>query len=110
MNLTRKKIAKKYIDEIKVETKMPFSNDCCYHLYWIRVRNRDYFMKRMHENGIETGIHYLPIHQMRFYKGKTKLPITEEAGKNIVSLPIHPNLTENDVNRIIMLTNRFNLK
>ena len=106
-NSKRKRIVKKYWNELEIEKKMPFEQNCSYHIYWIQVKNRNYFMKKMHENNIETGIHYLPIHKMKFYSSKLKLPITEEAAKKIVSLPIHPNLTDSQVNKIIKLTNRF---
>ncbi len=106
-NNIRRKIAKRYSKEIQVEFKMPFNKDCSYHLYWIQVKNRDYFIKQMGKREIETGIHYLPIHKMSFYKSKEKLPITEKVGKNIVSIPNHPNLTENDVNYIIKSINKF---
>lgn len=106
-NKKREQIAKRYSDEIKLEKKMPFNKECSYHFYWIQVNKRDYFMKKMKENNIETGIHYLPIHNMKFYRNKTKLPITESIGKNIVSIPTHPNLDDSDVDKIIRLTNRF---
>jgi len=107
MNLDRKKIAKRYSKELQIDSKMPFNKDCSYHLFWIQIANREKFMKTMNENGIETGIHYFPIHQMKYYKIKSKLSITEKAGKNIVSLPIHPNLDESDIDKIINLTNKF---
>ena len=107
MNNIRRKFAKRYSKEINVESKMPFNENCSYHFYWILVSNRDKFMKKMKANGIETGIHYKPIHNMRYYKSSKKLPITELAGNKIVSLPIHPNLSEFDVNRIIRLVNKF---
>lgn len=106
-NFKRKKIAKRYSKEIILAAKMPFNENCSYHLYWIQVKNRDYFMRKMNENGIETGIHYLPIHKMSFYRKATKLPITEQVGRRIVSIPIYPNLTHDDVDRIIKLTNKF---
>ena len=61
----------------------------------------------MKDNNIEVGIHYKPIHKMSLYNSKVKLPITEKISKNIVSLPIHPNLTEYDVDKIVTFTNRF---
>lgn len=107
MNSKRKKIAKIYSKEIEIDTKIPFDERCSYYLYWIQVKNRRYFMKHMTENNIETGIHYKPIHKMKFYKGKSKLPITESVGEHIVSIPIHPNLTESDISKIIKCVNRF---
>ena len=64
-------------------------------------------MKKMLENNIETGIHYLPIHKMKFYNSKVKLKITENITKKLVSLPIHPNLKNTEIDKIIKLTNRF---
>ena len=107
MNTKRKRIAKRYYREIELEKKMPYSMDCSYHMYWIQTSNRNQFMKKMMENDIETGIHYRPIHTMEFYKCKLKLPYTEDASENIVSIPIHPNLTDSDVSKIIRLINKF---
>ena len=106
-NHIRRNIAKRYVRSINLDKKMPFNSDCSYHFYWIQVKDRDNFMKKMAKNGIETGIHYKPIHTMKFYKGTAKLPITEEVGKHIVSLPTHPNLDDSDIDKIITLTNRF---
>ena len=106
-NSQRKKIGKRYSKELEIGEKMPFDENCSYHFYWIQVKNRKNFMKKMSENKIETGIHYNPIHKMSLYNSKTILPITEKAGNRIVSLPTHPNLTDNDLNRIIKMVNKF---
>ena len=58
------------------------------------------------EHGIETGIHYKPIHQMSMYKTKQKLPITENVGKKIISLPTHPNLSKNEITEVISVINK----
>ncbi len=106
-NSKRKHIAKRYSDELKIIRKIPYTNDCSYHLFWIVVKNRDELMEKLSENNIETGIHYFPIHKMEFYKSKIKLETTEKTTKGIISLPIHPNLSKNDIDKIIKLTNRF---
>ena len=107
MNKIRKKVAKKYEQRINLENKMPFDENCSYHLYWILVKNRSKFIKKMNEKKIEVGIHYKPVHQMSLYKNQIKLPITEEIGGKIVSLPIHPNLINADVERIISSVNKY---
>jgi len=107
LNSKRKNIAKRYQDEIQLDSKMPFNQECSYHYYWILVKDRKNFMQKLKENGIETGIHYLPIHKMTFYKRKTILPVTENAGKHLVSLPTHPNLEQSDIDKIIKMVNRF---
>jgi len=107
LNKKRKKIAKRYSNEIKVENKMSYSEDCSYHLYWIRVKNRNQFIKKMKEHGIETGIHYKPIHKMSMYIQKKKLSITEQIAKEIVSIPIYSDLTENEIEKIINVVNKI---
>ena len=104
-NNQRRKIAEKYADEILLENKMPFDKECSYHFYWIRVKNRIKFRKILSEKGIETGIHYKPIHTFSFYKSKIRLPITEKIGTEIVTLPTHPNLTVEDIEKIIKTVN-----
>ena len=61
----------------------------------------------MFENNIQVGIHYKPVHQMTLYKNMAKLPITENIGQNIVSLPIHPNLSNNEIQQVINSVNKF---
>ena len=86
---------------------MPFDHNCSYHLYWVLVKNRQKFREKLYENGIETGTHYKPIHLMSMYKRNLSLPITEKIGKQIVTIPIHPNLTENEIKKIIKYVNDF---
>ena len=107
LNKIRRRIADRYSREINLEQKMPFDKDCSYHFYWILVKNRRIFRKKLHQFGIETGTHYKPVHMFSMYKSKLRLPQTELAGKQIVTLPIHPNLTNNDIDKIIRLTNKF---
>jgi dTDP-4-amino-4,6-dideoxygalactose transaminase len=104
-NKKRRSIAKKYSLKLKMSNKMPYSENCVYHFYWIRVKNREKFMKKMYEKGIETGIHYNPVHKMSLYKSKIKLPITEQVANQIVSIPTHPNLTNSEVDKIIHAVN-----
>jgi len=107
MNSKRKTIAKRYFNEIGLDKKMPYSNNCSYHLYWIRVSNRSEFMKKMNKKNIETGIHYNPLHTMTFFKNNTKLKNTEKITKEIVSIPMHPNLSNTQVDRVIKITNKY---
>jgi len=108
LNKNRKKIAKRYHTEIKIVQKMPYDDGCSYHFYWICVKNRERFMQKMNSVGIETGIHYRPIHTMSMYqKYKAQLPNTTMIGNSIVSLPTHLNLTDDDISRIIDNVNKF---
>ena len=107
MNNRRQSIAKIYDKELNVSKKIPFTNTCVYHMYWICVRDRNFFRKKLLEKGIETGTHYKPIHQMSLYKKSVKLPLTEKIAKEIVTIPIHPNLTGSQIDYIVKTVNRF---
>ena len=107
LNTLRRKIAKIYSQEIKINSKMQFDEHCSYHLYWILVKNRNEFQKRMTEHGIETGTHYKPIHTFSLYKSKIKLKNTENIGKKVVTIPCHSNLNEAEITKVIQLTNKF---
>jgi len=108
MNKIRQKNAEKYYNQINLEHKMPLQSGCSYHFYWILVENREEFRQKMAKKGIETGIHYKPIHHMTMYKQKTKLKITDNISSKIVSLPTHPNLEKKDIEFIIKCVNEFN--
>jgi dTDP-4-amino-4,6-dideoxygalactose transaminase len=69
-----------------------------YYVYVVQVRNRDYFRKVLEQEGIATGIHYpIPAHlqpacaQYGYRHGM--LPVTEAAAERIISLPMYPELT-----------------
>jgi perosamine synthetase len=105
LNHKRFEIAKRYDKGLNVSEKIPLNKECSYHLYWILVKNRKNIMKKLKEKGIEVGIHYKPVHKMSLYKSKIKLPMTEYVQNKILTLPMHPNLTEKDVSYIIKIIN-----
>jgi len=107
LNNIRKNIAKFYDKQIDVEHKMAFNKDCSYHLYWILVKNRKKFREKMWQAGIETGTHYKPIHTMKMYQNYRILPNTERIGKQIVTIPIHPNLKTFELDKIVNSINKF---
>lgn len=77
-----------------------------YHLYVVRVANRDELMKQLGAVGIGTGIHYpVPLHIQDAYKDlgyrEGALPVTERAAKEIVSLPMFPQLTAEQQDRVV---------
>lgn len=76
-----------------------------YHQYVIRSRNRDKLQKYLTKHDIETAIHYpIPIHCQSAYVNKYELinplPVTEHCVKEILSLPIHPYLTVEQINHV----------
>lgn len=80
-----------------------------YHLYVARVANRDELMKQLGAVGIGTGIHYpVPLHIQDAYKDlgyrEGDLPVTERVAKEIVSLPMFPQLTAEQQDRVVQET------
>jgi dTDP-4-amino-4,6-dideoxygalactose transaminase len=59
-------------------------------------------MERMKSRGVQTSIHYPPIHVFTAYQGlvgqdKDRLPITEDVANREVTLPLYPTMTDDDV-------------
>jgi len=95
-NNHRRFIAEHYCNEIDNKDVMlpDFDrNRSVWHLYTVRVKNRDKFIKHMNDAGIETGIHY-PVapHKQGAYSelNDMSFPTTENIHEEIVSLPISP--------------------
>ncbi len=74
-----------------------------WHLFVVRHPERDAFQAALGERGIETIIHYpIPIHRTGAYAHvEADLPVTERLAGEIVSLPMGPHLTEEQVDRVI---------
>jgi len=106
LNKIRRNICQFYFNELKIENKMPIDKNSACHFFWILVKDRESIRKKLFMKGIETGIHYAPIHKMKLYNSKEKLKNTEKISKQIISLPTHPNLSNNDVNYIIKTINK----
>ncbi|MDW7732240.1 MAG: DegT/DnrJ/EryC1/StrS family aminotransferase [Methanolobus sp.] len=76
-----------------------------FHQYTIRTQNRDELASFLREKGIGTGIHYpIPIHMQPYYQElgyAEKLPVSEKMSREVLSLPVHPQVTEEEINFII---------
>ncbi|MFF7456645.1 DegT/DnrJ/EryC1/StrS family aminotransferase [Kitasatospora sp. NPDC008115] len=71
------------------------------HLCVVRVADRDAVFRRMLAAGIAVGVHYPPNHlQPAFAQWRRSLPITEQVGEEILSLPFHQQMTEDDVHHV----------
>lgn len=113
-NKKRRKIAQYFrnsISEIK-GISMPFNNHegiPNFHIFPILLDkdiNRQSYMTYLREKGIQTSIHYPPVHSFSYYQNDLKysavrLPITEDIGKREVTLPMYPSLSENEVDYIV---------
>jgi dTDP-4-amino-4,6-dideoxygalactose transaminase len=75
------------------------------HQYTIRVENRAGLIERLEEAGIGYGIHYpKPVHWQKLYRRlgyEDSLPEAEKASADVLSLPVHPGVREEDIDSII---------
>lgn len=75
-----------------------------YHLFVIRIPNRDSVQKKLADKGIASGIHYpIPIHRQKAFVdqwGERSFPVSEQLSSDILSLPMHAEMTEAQVREV----------
>ena len=74
------------------------------HLYAVRIgpaagASRDVYMAALKEAGISTSVHFLPVHELSWYRGRFRAdcPVAERAGRELLSLPLSPAHAEDDI-------------
>jgi dTDP-4-amino-4,6-dideoxygalactose transaminase len=101
-NKKRREAARRYdelLSELNVITPKAMTDaEHIYHLYVVRVKDRDNVRSALGERGVATGIHYpVPVHLLDAYRGlglgRGSFPAAEEAADEIVSLPMFPHIT-----------------
>ncbi len=113
-NEKRRAIAKRYLSAIKNDKIIlpfwDFSNNHVFHLFVIRTENRDALQQYLLQNNIQTVIHYpIPPHKQQAFLDWNNLsfPITEKIHNEVLSLPMSPVLTDDEVDFIIEILNQY---
>jgi dTDP-4-amino-4,6-dideoxygalactose transaminase len=113
-NKRRQEIADYYISNIKNDKIILPSkgnyNEHVWHLFVIRSERRDSLKKYLEENSVQTLIHYpIPPHKQKCYPDLNHLsfPITEKIHGEVLSLPISPVLTKEEIKRVVDILNLF---
>ena len=84
-----------------------FRDENPFSLYVIKIdKNRDSFAVELNKNGIGTGLHYIPIHLLTYYKAKYSLrvndfPVALRAYQQVLSLPIYSSMSDAEVKTVI---------
>jgi dTDP-4-amino-4,6-dideoxygalactose transaminase len=118
-NRRRRKLVEIYRKELQgvPEVFIPFldaEGPYSYHLFPILILGepetratllRDDLMKRLKEGGIQTSLHYPPVHLFSLYRKRFgfkagRLPMTEAMSRRVLTLPLHPRMVSTDVRRI----------
>lgn len=113
-NNIRRKIANFYIKNITnpliTLPKSSAEEMHVWHLFVIRTKNREDLQNYLMKNGIQTLIHYpIPIHKQVAYKewNNLSLPITEKIHREVLSLPISPVMTDEEIKRVVQVINEY---
>jgi dTDP-4-amino-4,6-dideoxygalactose transaminase len=116
-NQRRREIADYYLENLKhPEIVLPGIENCklntshVWHVFVIRVNQRDKLQTYLADNGIQTLIHYpIPPHKQQAYKdwNDQSYPITEQIHKEVLSLPISPVLSDQEVQMVTKLINNY---
>lgn len=117
--LIRRKVALTYLENINNPLiKLPLTaheyrnnqQSHVWHLFVIATKHRDLLQKHLTENGIQTLIHYpIPPHKQQAYSQykQLSLPITEKIHNEVLSIPIGPTMTNEEISKVIEACNSF---
>lgn len=114
-NARRREIAKRYIAEIKnpkiiLPENPADESEHVWHIFTIRTSERENLQNYLTENGVQTLIHYpIPPHKQQAYKewNDQSFPITEQIHNEVLSLPISPIMSEDEVTKVIEVINSY---
>jgi len=112
VNLLRRAHAQEYdrafaaVDEVITPTEADYARHV-YHVYAVRVQDRDEVMFMLNEKGIQCGVHYpVPVHLQRAYRelgySAGDLPISEQTAQEFISLPMFPELTKEQIGMVTL--------
>jgi len=113
-NQRRRDIANRYSYKIcneRIEVVPPSGPEYVGHLYVVRTDHRESLRQHLAEHGIQTDIHYpTPDHRQPMHEGlfqHVQLPVTESDAARVLTLPCFPELTDEEVTRVVQACNRF---
>jgi perosamine synthetase len=115
-NLKRRQLTQDYnerlrdLDWLELPIERDYANSS-WHIFHIKLRDqktRDALIEHLKRDRISPGVHYYPVHLYEFYrKFKASVPRAEEIWKRILSLPLFPDLTDTQFERIIASLHKF---
>ncbi|ADT85340.1 DegT/DnrJ/EryC1/StrS family aminotransferase [Vibrio sp. Vb2880] len=111
-NSYRRQIATWYREKLSNKSNIgliPITSGCTSstHLFQIRVKNRDELLVKLNEHGVYPGVHYVDNSEYQLYKDAGHCTNARKASNEIISLPMHMQLTKDDVDNISQLVCKF---
>lgn len=110
----RQKLAQMYAEKLSKISWLKVLNfnfsNLAPHIFVIKVvdKNRDFLMEFLNRKGIATGLHYYPNHLLTLYKTEYNLPVSEYLLNQMMTLPLHVDLSEQDVEYVCHWIKEFN--
>jgi len=107
LQTTRKRIWNAYqeafkdLDWLRCPVNASATEQHSYFTYVIRIPKRDLSAKALYDRGIYTTLRYHPLHLNAIYKSDAKLPNSEQLNRDALSIPLHPNLSDSDLDKIM---------
>jgi dTDP-4-amino-4,6-dideoxygalactose transaminase len=91
-------------EEVIIPVQAPY-NQSVYHIYAVRVKDRNQVLQSMADKGISCAIHYpIPVHLQEAYRflglGKGSFPVAEQCAEEFLSLPMFPELTREQIHAV----------
>ena len=116
-NKRRRAVAAAYNKGLEGAAATPAERPGCYHVYHqytVRVAERDRMVKYLNDNGVGAVIYYpVELHLQKAFANVVPagfhLPVSEQAMKEVMSLPMYPELTEEQINTVINTIKEFKL-
>jgi dTDP-4-amino-4,6-dideoxygalactose transaminase len=107
-NNLRRRHSKKYNELLKdLPIELPVTRESCTHvshLFVIKTEKRDELKTYLQNHDVNTTIQYpVPVHKQKYFQkmcNKKSLPVTEQVAKNILSLPMYPELGEKEIHKV----------
>lgn len=97
-----------YLEDVQIVTDPDGMGDIrsAWHLFVVRVPERDRVMDEMQKRGVGVGVHFRAVHRLKYYQEKYRLPegalpVAEQASNEVLSLPLYPSMEVSDVYRVI---------
>ena len=107
----RNNIASKYDEAFKDDKNIiiPFVKEdrvTSWHLYVIKINNRDEVIEKLKELGVGCSVHFIPIHKHTYYKNRygyknEDYPVANDVFDKSLSLPIYPDMSDEEVEYVI---------
>jgi len=111
----QRRINAKFFDENLIGVVVPYADPKAfhvYHQYTIRIvgLDRDDFAAELLRNGVGSGVYYpFPVHQLPSFNHSYDLPETTLACKEVLSIPVHPSLSQENIEKIVTTINKVSL-